>query len=154
MSVYFNKLNEQGKGAEAIVAKYLSSKGWDVSFGTPKINHYDIKATKDGVERIVEVKLYGAPKYKTVFAERVQISPKAKLESIPEYIQYASDIDYIVYVDMINGAIYFYHNSLFSTYALACPNVISISAGTAKGVRIPETSILAGFCKKVTFHAI
>jgi hypothetical protein len=148
---YYEEMDRLGKQAEALVLHYLVGvKGYKAK----KVNHekypFDIGAEKpNGKKFRIEVKVYGAPYLRTIFAETVQISPKQKIESTPEYLTYYKNIEYMMYVDLVSKTAYVYNMPKFASYVLAnkskeFPN----NRGTALGIKVPERSEEAGFiCK-------
>ena len=148
---YYEEMDRLGKQAEALVLHYLVGfKGYKAK----KVDHakypFDIGAEKpDGKKFRIEVKVYGAPYLRTIFAETVQISPKQKIESTPEYLTYYKNIEYMMYVDLVSKTAYVYNMPKFASYVLANKSKEFLNnRGTAMGIKISEKSEEAGFiCK-------
>jgi len=145
---YYEKKLKLGDEAEALVKDFFINVRGYMAIKVPHAFYpYDlIVKTKSGKRFTVEVKLYGNPDLDTIFAETVQISPKAKIESCPEYLTYHKEIKYMMYVDMVNKIGYLYHMRKFASYVLANKgSEFPIERGTAKGIKINKTSLEAGF---------
>ena len=147
---YYRDMDKLGSQAEALVIDYFHSKGYRAK----KMDHnkypFDIGVkTGSGRKFSVEVKVYGAPTMGTIFAETVQISPKLKTQSTPQYLDHYKSIKYMMYVDLGSNIGYLYNMQIFASYVLAnkskeFPN----NRGTALGIKVPERSEEAGFiCK-------
>jgi hypothetical protein len=152
---YYEEMDRLGKQAEALVLHYLVGvKGYKAK----KVDHakypFDIGAQKpDGKKFRIEVKVYGAPYLRTIFAETVQISPKQKIESTPEYLTYYKGIEYMMYVDLVSKTAYVYDMPKFASYVLANKkNERLINRGTAMGIRIPQMHKDAGFLSKISLN--
>ena len=148
---YYTHADLLGKQAEALVIDYfVHYKGYQAK----KMDHnkypFDIGVkTCRGRKFSVEVKVYGAPSLGTIFAETLQISPKLKTQSCPEYLDYYGYIDYMMYVDLESNIGYLYNMQIFASYVLANKSKeFPIYRGTALGIKVPERSKEAGFiCK-------
>ena len=151
---YFDRQECLGRQAEALVLQYLVGRGYKAK----KVNHethpFDIGVqTSSGKKFRIEVKVYGAPHLHTIFAETVQISPKLKIESTPEYLTYYDNIEYMMYVDLRSKIAYVYDMPKFATYVLANKHkAFPINRGTAKGIKIRQTDKEAGFRSKIPLN--
>lgn len=147
MNEYVKEMFQVGRCAENIVMDYFISLGYSCSRADYKEYPYDLVVTKpDGKVFTVEVKTYGAPKYKTVFAETLQVSKVHKIHSKTEYLESADQIDYMIYVDVQGSRLFVYNMAEFAKYVLAHKDQATvIGRGTAYGVRVPECSEDAGF---------
>jgi hypothetical protein len=148
---YYEEMERLGKQAEELVLQYLVG---IKKYKAKKVDHekhpFDIGAEKpDGKKFRIEVKVYGAPYLRTIFAETLQISPKKKIESTPEYLTYYENIEYMMYVDLVSKTAYVYNMPKFASYVLANKSKEFLNnRGTAMGIKIPEKSEEAGFiCK-------
>lgn len=151
---YFDRQECLGRQAEALVLQYLVGRGYKAK----KVNHethpFDIGVqTGSGKKFRIEVKVYGAPYLRTIFAETVQISPKLKIESTPEYLTYYDNIEYMMYVDLRSKIAYLYDMSKFATYVLANKHKEEpIGRGTAMGIKIDRTDKEAGYLSKIPLN--
>ena len=151
---YFDRQECLGRQAEALVLQYLVGRGYKAK----KVNHethpFDIGVqTGSGKKFRIEVKVYGAPYLRTIFAETVQISPKLKIQSTPEYLTYYDNIEYMMYVDLTSKIAYVYDMPKFAAYVLANKNkAFPINRGTAMGIRIHQTDKEAGYLSKIPLN--
>ena len=151
---YFDRQECLGRQAEALVLQYLVGRGYKAK----KVNHethpFDIGVqTGSGKKFRIEVKVYGAPHLETIFAETVQISPKLKIQSTPEYLTYYDNIEYMMYVDLRSKIAYVYDMPKFATYVLANKHKAEpIGRGTAMGIRIHQTDKEAGYLSKIPLN--
>jgi len=149
---YYEIKRKLGDEAEALVKDYfIHTKGYKATKVPHVFYPYDlIVKTETGKRFTVEVKVYGRPDLDTIFAETMQISKEAKIESCPEYLTYHKEIKYMMYVDLVNKIGYIYHMQKFASYVLANKgSEFPIERGTAKGIKINKTSLEAGFLSQV-----
>jgi hypothetical protein len=96
---------KEGKAAEEMYEKHLMKEGWSCRKTKPKDPaepfDYEIIDGCWGDRKTIEIKSYGKPHLKTIFAETVQISDKYKERSIPEYLTYPHMIDEMIIVRIV-----------------------------------------------------
>lgn len=141
----FNQLLAEGTRAEDMFVEWLEKK-WSCRKTIPQDKNepfdYMITHKEKGYVRTIEVKSYGGPEYKTIFAETLQV----KSNTTPEYLLYPDKIDYIVYVDQQNKKAFMYKIEDFTNYVLKNKHKeFMIALGTAKGIRVPECCEEAGY---------
>jgi len=141
----FNQLLDEGTRAENMFVGWLENK-WSCRKTKPqdKNEPFDYMITHKEKEyvRTIEIKSYGRPDYKTIFAETLQV----KSNTIPEYLLYPDKIDYIVYVDQQNKKAFMYKIEDFTNYVLKNKHrEFIIGIGTAKGIIVPECCEEAGY---------
>lgn len=152
---YFDRQEELGRQAEELVLQYfVAVKGYKAKKVDHDTHPFDIGVqTGSGKKFRIEVKVYGAPYLRTIFAETVQISPKLKIESTPEYLTYYDNIEYMMYVDLTSKTAYVYDMSKFAAYVLANKaKAFTINRGTAKGIKILQTDKEAGYLSKIPLN--
>ncbi len=140
----FNKLLEEGTRAENMFVDWLQKKNWTCRKTIPQEEPYDYMILhKDrGHIRTLEIKSYGGPEYKTIFAETLQV----KSNTTPEYLLHWDKIDYMVYVDQKNKKAFMYKMNDFANYVLKNKHrEFTINRGTAKGIKVPECCEEAGW---------
>ena len=151
---YFENMDELGRQAEELVLQYFVGIGYKAK----KVDHekypFDIGVqTSSGKKFRIEVKVYGAPYLRTIFAETLQISPKLKIESTPEYLTYYENIEYMMYVDLRSKTAYLYDMPKFAAYVLANKSkALPINRGTAMGIKIPQMDEEAGFRSRINLN--
>jgi len=146
----FNKLLDEGTRAENMFVEWLQSKSWTCRKTIPQDKNepfdYMICHKEKGYVRTIEIKSYGAPHYNTIFAETLQV----KSNTIPEYLLYPKQIDYMIYVDQKNKKAFMYRMEDFANYVLKNKHKeFTINRGTAKGIKIPECCDEAGYFKTI-----
>lgn len=144
---FFEDRKKEGDEAQRVVIDYLTTLGYRWRKSIDKVEPYDYLITRpNGTTFTAEIKKYGKPEYKTIFAETVQISPTHKIESTPEYLAHTDKIDAMIYVDVERGRAFIYHMKKFASYVkVNMHNQMTIGRGTAKGIKIPECCEEAGF---------
>ena len=146
----FNELLDEGTRAENMFVGWLDNKGWSCRKTKPqdKNEPYDYMILHKEKEyvRTIEIKSYGGPQYKTIFAETLQV----KSNTTPEYLLYPDKIDYMIYVDQQNKKAFMYKMEEFANYVLKNKhNEFTINRGTAKGIKVPECCEEAGWFKTI-----
>lgn len=152
---YFDRQEELGRQAEELVLQYfVAVKGYKAKKVDHDTHPFDIGVqTGSGKKFRIEVKVYGAPYLHTIFAETVQISPKQKIQSTPEYLTYYDNIEYMMYVDLVSKTAYVYDMQKFATYVLANKGkAFSINRETAMGIKIPDMHKEAGYLSKIPLN--
>lgn len=151
MNDWYAKRFAIGLAAEKMYEKYLS-RLWSCRKPTPQnpTEPYDYECIHDiwGHRKTVEIKNYGSPKLGTIFAETLQV----KSNTVPEYLLYPHLIDEMVYVDQINKRAFIYDMKKFASYVKDISNkfgVITIDAGTAKGITFKEDTKDAGYIETI-----
>lgn len=146
----FNQLLDEGTRAENMFVGWLEKRNWSTRKTIPQDKtepfDYAIMHKERGHMRTIEIKSYGCPQYKTIFAETLQV----KSNTIPEYLLYPEKIDYMIYVDQQNKKAFMYKMEDFANYVLKNKHKeFTISKGTAKGIKVPECCEEAGYFKTV-----
>jgi hypothetical protein len=146
----FQELLEEGTAAEDMFVGWLESKNWNCRKTLPQDKtepfDYFIMHKERGHMRTIEIKSYGAPHYRTIFAETLQV----KSNTVPEYLLYTDHIDYMIYVDQQNRKAFMYKMDEFASYVRANQHKeFTINRGTAKGIKIPECCEAAGYIRTI-----
>ena len=146
----FKQLLSEGTAAEVLFISWIEKHGWTARKTEPQDPaepfDYMLYSNDTQKRKAVEIKSYGQPNLKTIFAETFQTGSK----TIPEYLLYADKIDYMIYVDQKNSFAFIYDMKSFVSYVKANMNKeITIARGSAKGIIIAETCLDAGFKQKV-----
>lgn len=145
----FNQLLDEGTRAENMFVRWLEKK-WSCRKTIPqdKNEPFDFMITnkEKGYVRTIEIKSYGGPQYKTIFAETLQV----KSNTTPEYLLYPDKIDYMIYVDQQNKKAFMYKMEEFANYVLKNKHKeFTINRGTAKGIKVDECCEEAGWFKTI-----
>ena len=146
----FKQLLSEGTAAEVLFISWIERHGWTARKTEPQdpAEPFDYLLTNNNTKKrkAVEIKSYGQPNLKTIFAETFQTGSK----TIPEYLLYPDKIDYIVYVDQKNSFAFIYDVKVFAGYVRDNMNrEITIARGSAKGIIVKEDCLDAGFKKKI-----
>lgn len=146
----FQELLEEGTRAEDMFVQWLEKNNWSCRKTLPqdKMEPFDyaIMHKQRGHMRTIEIKSYGAPHYKTIFAETLQV----KSNTVPEYLLHTDKIDYMVYVDQKNRKAFMYYMEPFAGYVRTNEHKsFTINRGTARGIKVPECCEVAGYFKTI-----
>jgi hypothetical protein len=146
----FKQLLAEGEAAEHLFITWLESHGWSAKKTEPQNPDepfdYHLTQIKSNKKKAIEIKSYGAPNLKTIFAETFQ--PLS--ETIPEYLLHPDKIDYMIYIDQKNSFAFIYDVKVFASYVRDnMKREITIARGSAKGIIIKEDCKDAGFIKQI-----
>jgi hypothetical protein len=146
---WYAKRFQIGLAAEKMYERYLLRQ-WSCRKPTPQDpkEPYDYECIHDiwFHRKTVEIKNYGSPKLRTIFAETLQV----KSNTVPEYLLYPHLIDEMVYVDQVGRRAFIYDMKKFAAYVEATKyREIEIDAGTARGIIFSEDMKAAGYIKTI-----
>jgi len=150
----FQQLEIEGKAAEKMFQEYLEKEGWRCRKTKAKDPNepydYQINHKTTGHWRTIEIKSYGKPEYGTIFAETVQVSPKQRIESTPEYLSHPEKIDYMIYVDQKGKRAFKYDMKKFAKFVEANQGIAGWNGTyTAKGIVISEKHNMIGYLETI-----